>query len=314
MIIRGNKNVKIIKRIYYKLKWIFENNLSHRNYYKELELESIDDCRLRTEIQYALNNNKALCVGKIGATECYAVTSYLLFGKRELQKSFHQLCDWSGFFPREYHYNRLAKYAEIQIGAISSLDVMVEFRKCYEEFLLRSYSTKKLKTVSFQNFGPYNDNSWVELLKGRKVLVVHPFVPLINEQYNIREKIYPDGFLPEFELKTIKAVQSLGGDCNEKFDTWFESLDYMKNKIKEEEFDIALIGCGAYGLPLASEVKKMGKIAIHMGADVQLLFGIKGNRWDGTAVSEKLYNDYWVYPGEEYKPKSYMSVENGCYW
>ena len=51
-----------------------------------------------------------------------------------------------------------------------------------------------------------------------------------------------------------------------------------------------------------------------MGADVQLLFGIKGNRWDGTAVSEKLYNDYWVYPGEEYKPKSYMSVENGCYW
>ena len=88
----------------------------------------------------------------------------------------------------------------------------------------------------------------------------------------------------------------------------------MKNKIKEEEFDIALIGCGAYGLPLASEVKKMGKIAIHMGADVQLLFGIKGNRWDGTAVSEKLYNDYWVYPGEEYKPKSYVSVENGCYW
>lgn len=306
--------VKIIKRIYYKMKWILETTLFNKDYYKLLEIESLEDYELKSKIQDALKNKDALCVGKIGATECYSVSAYLLFGKRELINAYYQLCDWSGFFPREYHIQRLAKYAEIQLDAISSLDVIVELKKCYEEFLLRKYSIKGLKSVSFNNFESHTDNSWVKLLEGRKVLVVHPFVPLINEQYNIREKIYPDGFLPEFELKTIKAVQSIGGECNEKIDTWFDALDYMKNKITEVEFDIALIGCGAYGLPLASEVKKMGKIAIHMGAGVQILFGIKGSRWDDTAVAEKLYNDYWVYPGEEYKPKSYMNVENGCYW
>lgn len=306
--------VKIIKRIYYKMKWILETTLFNKDYYKLLEIESLEEYELKSKIQDALNNKDALCVGKIGATECYAVSAYLLFGKIELKKAYYQLCDWSGFFPREYHFQRLTKYAEIQLDAISSLDVIVEFKKCYEEFLLRKYSIKGLKSVSFNNFESYTDNSWIKLLEGRKVLVVHPFVPLINEQYNIREKIYPDGFLPEFELKTIKAVQSIGGECNEKIDTWFDALEYMKKKITEEEFDIALIGCGAYGLPLANEVKKMGKIAIHMGADVQLLFGIKGSRWDGTAVAEKLYNDYWVYPDEEYRPKKYMNVENGCYW
>jgi hypothetical protein len=31
------------------------------------------------------------------------------------------------------------------------------------------------------------------------------------------------------------------------------------------EFDVALIGAGAYGLPLAACVKRLGKKAIHMG-------------------------------------------------
>ena len=39
----------------------------------------------------------------------------------------------------------------------------------------------------------------------------------------------------------------------------------MSEEIAKIDFDIALIACGAYGFPLASRIKNMGKIAIHCG-------------------------------------------------
>lgn len=50
----------------------------------------------------------------------------------------------------------------------------------------------------------------------------------------------------------------------------------MQDEISKEDYDICLIGCGAYGFSLAAYVKRCGKQAIHMGGALQLLFGIKG--------------------------------------
>ena len=50
----------------------------------------------------------------------------------------------------------------------------------------------------------------------------------------------------------------------------------MKSQMDQTDYDIALIGCGAYGFPLAAHAKRMGKQAIHMGGSLQLLFGIRG--------------------------------------
>ena len=46
------------------------------------------------------------------------------------------------------------------------------------------------------------------------------------------------------------------------------------------DFDVAIIGCGAYGFPLAAKLKQAGKQAIHLAGATQLLFGIKGKRWE----------------------------------
>lgn len=89
----------------------------------------------------------------------------------------------------------------------------------------------------------------------------------------------PD-ILPEFELKTLKAVQTLAGEKEDRFKTWFEALNYMYTEAMKIDFDIAIIGCGAYGMPLASMLKEAGKKAIHMGGVTQILFGIKGKRWE----------------------------------
>ena len=88
------------------------------------------------------------------------------------------------------------------------------------------------------------------------------------------------------------------------------------------DFDIALLGCGAYGYPLAAEIKRGCRQAVHMGGAIQLMFGIMGKRWDGTrpgsdgkmrADVAKYYNDDWIYPIEE-KPADADKVEYGPYW
>lgn len=189
---------------------------------------------------------------------------------------------------------------------------------------------KSCQFIHFESVYPYFvERPWTRILKGKKVLVVHPYAETIQKQYAIREKLYDNHeILPVFELKTLKAVQS-SAYAEVPFKDWFEALEYMENEIEKIEFDICLLGCGAYGLPLAAHVKRLGKQAIHMGAGVQLLFGISGKRWEEEYVQRPwgynvpfrintnyvdLKNEYWTRPsGNEIPPKS-KSVEGGCYW
>ena len=186
------------------------------------------------------------------------------------------------------------------------------------------------KFIHFESIYPYFvERPWTRILKGKKVLVVHPYAETIQKQYAIRDKLYdnPD-ILPEFELITLKAVQS---SAYEKvpFKDWFEALKYMEDEIDKIDFDICLLGCGAYGLPLAAQIKRKGKQAIHIGGGVQLIFGIKGERWENeyrriswgynTPFSlnhdyYKLFNKYWVRPSKEETPRAANKVEGACYW
>ncbi len=119
--------------------------------------------------------------------------------------------------------------------------------------------------------------------------------------------------LPDFELKTIKAVQTNAYN-NTGFSTWFEALESMKQQMQQTDFDVALIGAGAYGLPLAVYAKELGKQAIHFGGSLQILFGIKGSRWDSMPDINKYYNEHWIRPLREETPTSFKAVEDGCYW
>lgn len=154
------------------------------------------------------------------------------------------------------------------------------------------------------------------MLEGKKVLVIHPFIESIQSQYKNRKKIFDDyQVLSDFELILYKPVQSIAGNYKElPYDDWFDALENMKNEISKIDFDIAIIGCGAYGMPLAYYVKKMGKKAVHLGGATQLLFGIIGKRWEEEYNLGDLTNKYWVRPKLSEKPKNFDRIENGCYW
>ena len=214
----------------------------------------------------------------------------------------------AGFFPT--NDQNLKRYTDLMISDSKDIDILASWR--IEEFLLKKILQNSFKIDLIALDPNFSDQFWMKSLKNKKVLVVHPFAETIKKQYeHNRTKLFPmPDFLPEFaSLETIKAVQTIAGD-NAGFETWFDALNYMKQEIDKHDFDICLIGCGAYGFPLAAHVKRIGKQGIHVGGVLQLYFGIKGKRWDNLG----LYNQYWVSPSDEERPKGLQQVEGGCYW
>lgn len=224
------------------------------------------------------------------------------------------LCSNAGFFPNDINFGK--KYFHLMKEDMKEIDILCSYiygEKCVSGYL----DCKRVDLDGF--YAPFMwKNPWTKILKDKKVLVVHPFVDSIRYQYeNNRTKLFenPD-VLPKFkELLTVKAVQTIADQKDERFETWFDALDYMKDEISKLDFDIALIGCGAYGMCLAAHVKRMGKQAVHLAGWTQMLFGVYGSRWlkDQPQYS-KFINDYWIRPLESEKPKGAEKVENGCYW
>ena len=163
----------------------------------------------------------------------------------------------------------------------------------------------------------YHENPWSEALAGKVVLVIHPFADAITKQYEQnRAKLFADSkILPTFILKTIKAVQSIADNKQQTpFKDWFEAHSHMCNQINATDFDVAIIGAGAYGLPLASHVKSLGKQAIHMCGATQILFGVFGSRWETNPIINGFQNAHWIRPSADETPKGAGKVENACYW
>jgi len=217
----------------------------------------------------------------------------------------------AGIFPPTRE--TIFQFGRLMRSDIRELDVLGSWLE-YEHVVLVDRSA--IKTVFLTDIEPYTHaNPWSKSLAGKNVLVVHPFARSIESQYKKRSQLFdnPD-VLPDFKLTTIKSVQSAAGAVNLPHKDWFAALDSMKEKINATDFDIAIIGCGAYGFPLAAHVKRLGKQAIHMGGATQILFGIKGKRWDSFPNIASLYNEHWVSPSAEETPDKSHLVEGGCYW
>jgi hypothetical protein len=221
----------------------------------------------------------------------------------------------AGFFPTDDR--SLDAFAGLYLEQLSQVDVMGVWFNQFEDVVCNSHCPDA-SLVDLDCFEPFRFAApWTSLLAGRKVLVVHPFVESIQRQYREKRRLLfasPE-VLPDFELKTVKAVQSIGGSPVQ-FATWFDAYRHMCDEIAKVDFDVCLIGAGAYGLPLASFVKQSGKQAVHLGGVTQIIFGIRGKRWereyaDSTA---NLFNEHWVRPSPSETPANKDRIERGCYW
>lgn len=224
-----------------------------------------------------------------------------------------QLCRNAGFFNPSP--SDLESFAQLWLRDLRFMDAAAVWKFVPgESFLLERYAASALR-INPSGLEPYYfDDPWSAQLEGRRILVVHPFDKTITSQYAKRKHIFANPkILPAFQLRVVRAVQGLAGN-RPAFDTWFEALRHMTSQIDQVEFDVALIGAGAYGIPLAAHVRRLGKTAVHMGGALQILFGIKGRRWDSMPAISRFYNEHWVRPATSEQIADGQAVEGGCYW
>lgn len=264
-------------------------------------------------LEEKINHLQPFLCSRWGSVEGEAVYADLagLFTKKQI----FSLKNNAGFYPLDSE--SIHKFTMHTVNAAKEIDALGAGYWCVRiEELYRFYSPSAILIPSAVSCPIWEDVAWTRALEGKKVLVVHPFANLIKEQYIHREKLFKSSnILPKMDLKVYQAVQSMNG--NPEFASWFMALEKMEYDISKIDFDVALLGCGAYGMPLGAFIKsELKKIVIHIGGALQLLFGIKGKRWEkeGFDYQHKLYNEYWVRPTEDLKPQNYKNVEDGCYW
>lgn len=282
-----------------------------------------------------LCSDKPCMIGRFGSNEIestvftrnrkyykYDFINYAL-GKSDIwwypENTINRMYYNAGFFSPSIE--QLDMFGEEMIKAMPLLDVLGSW--CKEE----GYFIDKLFNATFIDLELLNPlwgsegEPWTLALEGKKVLVVHPFTDTIQAQYARRKLIHKDHrILPDFSLITLKAVQTITGQKSDKYETWFDALRYMQNEIDKVDYDICIIGCGAYGFLLAAHCKRQGKKAIHLGGATQLLFGIKGKRWEDPnyVFNGKGYSSFftpnWVRPSAKETPSQSTNIEEGCYW
>ena len=295
------------------------------------------------KIYNLLASCKPCMIARFGTTEINCINNYLCVHSTEpyLKKCwnyitdkthtpwwnedhFHTMSIYSGIFPETQ--DTAERFSERYLQDIPEID-MLACHQYYEKYMPLRGDVERIQLFMLEPFQV--DKPWTRVLKGKKVLVVHPFIETIRLQYEKRKKLFAnEDILPDYELITYKAVQTIAGNKS-VFESWFDALKHMEDEITKIDFDVALLGCGAYGLPLAAHIKRMGKQAVHIGGATQLFFGILGKRWTDQLANFKyeyrpdavfeidyhyLFNENWIYPLPEDTPNDTNKVEDSCYW
>ena len=156
------------------------------------------------------------------------------------------------------------------------------------------------------------DVPWTEALRNKKLLIVHPFIDTIQQQIPKLPEIWskvnvtgaPSSCMPLERLDQVQFIRARL-PVADPTQSWLEVLEELKQEITNAgHFDVALISCGGFGLPLLAHVASLPHkpSGLYMGGALQLFFGIHGARWYSNEEWYQYWHDYyteaWTWPLE----------------
>jgi hypothetical protein len=215
------------------------------------------------------------------------------------------------------------RWARIYTVALNDLDFVTQWQPGGDDIEpIARYASNAIVAPS-EDLLPLSlgKDSWHYALQGKRVLVVHPMAETIHHQIPVFSKLWPGAGIGP--VRVIKTPWSPAVDPKlpRKHASWFAALEWMEEQvIWGGPFDVAILGCGSYALPLAQFIKRhVGVPCIHVAGKLQLLFGILGKRWDNQGVDWRpanFYNnsEYWIRPLAADRPFGAHLMDHGCYW
>ena len=163
--------------------------------------------------------------------------------------------------------------------------------------------------------------SWLSALRGRTVLVVHPFNETIAAQLRRGALFWEEGAAAgrttATRWKLVRPPLNFAG--RREHERWQEALEALIAAVDGAgSFHVAPLSCGGLGMPLGAYLRATGRSAVYVGGALQLLFGIRGGRWD--YMSAFMDGHGFVCPSEAETPRgagwnySASGADDGAYW
>ena len=243
--------------------------------------------------------------------------SALMLNKLNYKKRLYQLKNNAGLYPIDE--SQLGFFWDTYNRSIVNSDLIGvwgnTFTWCENYFLKNTESIPVPHMACSPWIESYNNSNlrpWSYSLKNKKVLVISPFSRSFSEQFERINKVFPN---LDYPLKQPIFIQSpiTQGGIEDGLSSKFH-FEKICQQILNLDFDVALISAGVYATPIANYIKSIGKIGINCGGELQLFFGVLGERWINSNKHKNYFNSYWVRPKLDERPKNWRNIENGCYW
>jgi len=275
---------------------------------KDKNLINNGSIKIFNYIHECLAKNCGALIGRHGSTEMTSILSE----SPELYTKILEI--YSGVFGPFQEWDTIYKEAtsETDILAVGWYEPLAEKEINY----VKKISNAEL--IPLRSLEPYYSSSpWSSILEGRRVTVVSSFADTMRKQ--IGKDIWEDKILPEATWSFVRSYYCPSiayGRCEWPSEVvcWKTAVEYLERQILATEPQIVLIGCGGLAMPLALRLKRKGIIAIVLGGAIQILFGIKGLRWESHSEISEFFNDSWVFPSDDEIPMGAEKIEHGCYW
>ena len=202
-----------------------------------------------------LESGQPFLFGRCGATEMRTVADWLQNGGHNFtDRTRADIRNLSGVFPTDDA--TLDKFCRLYVKTAQSAELLALWNVGAEREVIRGCDATRF--TELRALEPYyHARPWSAALAGKRVLVVHPFRRTILAQYEKRTQLFPGkDVLPELAcLTVIQAVQGLGGQDTGYAD-WFDALAEMECRMDAADYDVAIVGAGAYSLPLAAHARE----------------------------------------------------------
>lgn len=216
----------------------------------------------------------------------------------------------AGIRPRNPSSYKL--FAKLCRAAIDTLDLQGVWMTGYEAICLGDRFNQKFFNVEIAAPDGPNPHHWLAALRQRRVLVVSPFQVTIEQQIQQLTNVWPGAtWMEGTAFFGVRFPYLIDESCPEM---WWEVYDRIGSVISQGDYDVALFGCGGLGLLFAKLAKDAGRVGMHLGGHLQLLFGIYGKRHLEVPWHRKCINDAWVRPESGEVAQTADRVEGGCYW
>lgn len=271
------------------------------------------------ELHAFIAHSSEMLVGRVGATELS-----LINGQRGLARTLlapMRAKVNAGIWPPIP--SQLRRFREVYVQSFADASIVAAWGESAlvgeADFIRRA--APHARTIPLASLDPVliaarGETPWSASLTDATVGVISSFAELIDQQFQRRELLFPSGVtvLPKCRLLTMAPPQTQALNVSRR------SWSYLFEQAKKEAVrrfviaEIVLVSSGSYGMPLAAALADEGIKTIYVGGCLQLLFGIRGRRWQDQPEFRPLMTSAWVTPAPRTVPRGARLIEGGAYW